>query len=157
MKFTIIPPQEAPRGLTAYAHPDDLLAHAMGFYAVDAPSAYKRKLAKTPKVKVELLTPEVTVPMLVAEIIPTPVSPSVLTMELPKHIQQITVKVVRHQNSDFDGDALAYFSSLELLSPRGHVSDVDGRPFNLPIRRQAIRSIGETKSRLYTSYNPWKF
>lgn len=145
MKYTILPPQEAPRGLTAYAPPEDLLAHELGFYASNHKPSTKAKVRKVPEVKVVVLAPVVPAPVLVTEVIPTPFSLPIALKNAYKRFEEIEIIVIRPINADFDGGALGLSTKLDW-------PPADLKPYGLPTRRLPIRSIGEAESRLYNPY-----
>lgn len=150
MKYTLLPPQESPRGLTAYAPPEDLLAHELGFYAVNNESAYKRKLRTAAKVKATAITPVVApvvpiapVPETVVEVIPTLFSLPAVLKNVYQRFEKIEITVTRPVNADFDGDAIGVLPLFD---------DEEAMPVTAFFRTQANRSVGEAELRAYRQY-----
>lgn len=148
MKYTIIPPQEIPRGLTAYSPPENLLAHELGFYATNYKRPTKAKVHKVPEVKVVALAPVVPVPVLVTEVILKPFSLSVALKNAYKHFEEIGAMVTRPVNADFDGDAIGVLPMLKSFS----IDEEESMPVTAFFQSQTNRSVGEAEMRLYRQY-----
>lgn len=143
MKYTILPPQEIPKGLTAYHPPENLLDHALGFESINGTASVKRNKKKSLKTKVvaEIIKDK---QLALTEKIEAFVPPLPISLFFTRKFNYLKLESICSQNSDFDGDPLG----IILSGPHTFKSEPMIKT-DSAIRKPCYRHIGESEIRIY--------